>query len=147
MAGTTFDVVGKPSDLAVGGLGGMGQYGVLRGIELDGHDVILICCGMVMNALFGGEAKQYLLGLRNKSVLRDFCLRGFGHGRTQLDTRLERGLQGIARTLQTATSWKSRQSLVFPGCQYRGAFGRSGQKSCRWSWSCQTPVGGLRYLQ
>jgi hypothetical protein len=39
---------------------------------LDGHDVILICCGVVMNALFGSEAKQYLLGLRNKSVLRDF---------------------------------------------------------------------------
>lgn len=90
------DVVGKPSDLAVGVLDGMGQNGVLGGVELDGHDVILICRGVVMNALFGSEAKQCFLGLRNKSVLRDFRLRGLWHGCTQLDTRLERGFQCIA---------------------------------------------------
>jgi hypothetical protein len=65
---------------------------------LDGHDVILICFGVVMNALLGSEAKLYVLGLRNKSVLRDFCFRRFGHGRAQLDTRLERGFQGAAHT-------------------------------------------------
>ena len=58
LAGTAFDVVREPSDLAVGVFNCMGQHGVLGGVKLDGHDVILICFGVVMNALFGSEAKS-----------------------------------------------------------------------------------------
>jgi len=55
-----FTVVGEPLDLATGVLDGVGQDGVLGGGELDGAHLMLlqVVDGVVMNALFSGEAKR-----------------------------------------------------------------------------------------
>ena len=58
-----------------------------------------------MNALFGSEAKRFLLGVR----VVDQCWRFVRHGGfdAKFDARLEGGFQRLGCT-QTAVSWKSK---------------------------------------
>ena len=60
-ARTAFDVVREPDDLAFCVLMRVGQDGVLRGCELDGHLKLLwVVDGVRMNASFRPEAKHCL---------------------------------------------------------------------------------------
>jgi hypothetical protein len=69
------------------------MYGMLSGVELDGHDEILICFGVVMNAGLGGGAKPYLLRMDAPNWPPAL-----------------NAASSASRTLQTATSWKSGRS-------------------------------------
>jgi hypothetical protein len=67
LACAAFDVVGEPVDLAAGVFDGVGQDRVLGRGQLGGGHVaapsMVVDGDDVMNALFGSEAKRFLLAM------------------------------------------------------------------------------------